>query len=365
MSERSDLGWVLRRRMATQRLTGAPLRTAADVVGLLTAVQSQDPPLAWWSLGLRCRRATQAAVLAEQAGGGFVRLHILRPTWHYVVPADLRWLTRLTGPKVERSMGARHRQLGLDTAAAGAALDALTGQLAGGRARTRKELGAALGGAGAGWPGERVGHVLLLGEVRGLLCSGPPKGTEHTHVLVDEVVAPSAADDASAEDAARRLTHRFFAGHGPATERDLARWSGMTLGQIRTALADLGDTLTNVELGGVTLWFDAAVTARATRQDDAYLLPTFDEATLTYPGHGFPRRGTADRSRLFAEAARGTVVVDGYDVGVFRRTVGPAGIRIAVFPDATLGADERTAIGAAAERLAAFAGRPLAALDLG
>ena len=58
---------------------------------------------------------------------------MLRPTWHYVLAEDLRWLLALTSPKVRSGMTARHRQLGLDDPAVVSGLhDALAGLLAGG-----------------------------------------------------------------------------------------------------------------------------------------------------------------------------------------------------------------------------------------
>ena len=105
---------VLRQRLATQRLGSAPLPRAADAVRLLTCVQSQERDHAFFSLGLRSRSATYAAVRAEYDSGAFLRTHILRPTWHFVLPEDLRWILAATSERVIRSMGGRHAQVGLD-----------------------------------------------------------------------------------------------------------------------------------------------------------------------------------------------------------------------------------------------------------
>ena len=95
----TSLPQVRRRRLATQRLSAAGLPHGGDVVRLLTAVQSQDAPLAAWSLAMRMPPGTTyAGLLAEQAAGGWVRTHVLRPTWHHVAPEDLRWMQRATLP---------------------------------------------------------------------------------------------------------------------------------------------------------------------------------------------------------------------------------------------------------------------------
>jgi hypothetical protein len=362
----ASLARVHRRRAATQRVTGAPVRRGADAVRLLLAVQAQDAPMAAWSLGLRTRAGTTYAdVLAEQAAGGWVRAHVLRPTWHLVAPEDLRWLQRLTGPKVEGSMGARHRQLDLDAAALDRAVDALRDLLGGGPPTTRRELTAAFGARGLPSSGEQMAHQLLVAELRAVICSGPPRGVEHTYLLVEDAVATGPLDRLEGEEARAELVRRFMAGHGPATDRDLARWSTLTLTEIRAALADLGDRLACIDVEGSRMWFDPTVPARTTRSPGAVLVPTFDELTLTYADHGHPRRdpGSA-RPRLVNAIGGGTVLLDGGDVGAWSRRVTRTAVEVDVAPDLPLTTAESEAVAAAAERLGAFLGLP-ARLSIG
>jgi hypothetical protein len=361
--------WMIRRRLAVQRLASAPLPRAADAVRLLTCVQSQDAPLAAHSLAMRSRTTSYAGVLAEQSAGGWVRTHILRPTWHHVAPEDLRWIQALTGPKVEGGMPARHAQLGITPVVKDRGMDLLRELLSRGRAMTRKELGPQFAAAGLPGPGEPMAHQLMTAEVRSVICSGPPRGSEHTYVLVDDTVPPAKSDSWSREQALVELTHRFYAGHGPASERDLQRWSGLTLTEIRSATAeltgspDLRDShpLDAVECGGETLWFDPSVTVRTSREHTAYLLSTFDEAALTYPSTGFPRRNhDADRARLVSQSGGGIVVVDGHDLGTFKRTTDARRTLVTVRSEVDLTARERAGIAKAAELLADFHERPLA-----
>ncbi|HYN28486.1 MAG TPA: crosslink repair DNA glycosylase YcaQ family protein [Dermatophilaceae bacterium] len=353
--------WVLRRRLATQRVAGPPLPTAADAVRLLTAVQAQDAPLAAWSLGLRSKASTYAGVLAERATGTVVRTHVLRPTWHLVAAEDLRWLLRLTSARVERSMGARHRGLGLEEPVLSRSVDAVAAFVSGvPGGRTRREVQVELARLGLPSGNEQVGHVLLVGELRTVLCSAPNAGAEHRYTLVDEVVPRSPLDDLDRDAALDLLVLRFFGGHGPASTGDLRRWCGVTLAEVRAALDRVGSRLERVELSGEELWFDPAVPHRTTRERPAHLLPTFDEAVLTYVTTGFPRRDpTAVRPRLLSESGGGVVLVGGADVGIWKRTATAGEVRVTVRPDGALDADERTAVAAAAERLAAFLERPL------
>lgn len=356
-----SLARIHRQRSATQYLTSSPAPTGADVVRRLLAVQAQDAPMAAWSLGMRMPAATRFGdVLAEQATGGWVRTHVLRPTWHLVAPEDLRWLQRLTGPRVEASLAARHRGLGLDERARDRAVDTLGELLSDGTHPTRRELTAAFAEQGLPATGEQVGHQLMVAELRAVICSGPPRDGEHTYALVDDVVPTTRCDDLDGEIAQAELVRRFMAGHGPATERDLVRWSTLTLAQVRAAVSGLGDALDHVLVGEERFWFDPAVPARPTRRRGALLAPAFDEVTLTYADHGFPRRDpSSSRPRVVNAIGGGTVLLGGEDVAAWRRTVTRDTVEVDVSPDASLSGPERDAVEQAAARLARFLGRSL------
>jgi len=350
------LGRVLAQRLATQRLTSAPLATAADVVDLLTCVQCQERDHALFSLGLRTRGATMSAMRAALDQGDFVRTHILRPTWHFVRPADLRWILALTSARVERSMGARHRELELDDRTLGRGIDALHQVLAGRTYLTRTEIGA-LGNPHLLEAGPRLGHLLLVAELRGVICSGPSKGVHHAYALVDDVGQPTPALDA--EEALARLVHRFFAGHGPASAADFARWSSLTTADARRGVAALGDALECVEVEGTPLWYDPTVRARRLSSPPAgWLLPTYDEAVLTYPritfpvADGHPRPATDDP--FWARVIVGTT-----NVGLWKRTVARGAVSVDVHLAPGLDVAVRDAVSGAARRLGEFLELPV------
>lgn len=179
-----DSSAVLTARLATQRLTGAPAETPTQVVRELVCVQSQDALLAQAMIAQRCAGATDATVRAALAAGDIVRTHILRPTWHYVAATDLRWLLALTSPKVESGMAARHRQLELDDARVAASMIVLTERLKGRAFTNRTGLGEALADAGLlsrehQLFGQQLAHVVLLAELRALVCSAPVAAADH------------------------------------------------------------------------------------------------------------------------------------------------------------------------------------------
>jgi hypothetical protein len=105
---------TVRRRLAQQRLVGASFERPAEAVHWLGAVQAQEYAEAKWSLGQRTGDCTDADVEAAGDRGEILRTHVLRPTWHFVTPADIRWLLQLTGPRVQARSRSRYAELGLD-----------------------------------------------------------------------------------------------------------------------------------------------------------------------------------------------------------------------------------------------------------
>ncbi len=354
-----ELANVLARRLATQRLTSAPLPHAADAVRLLTCVQSQERDHALFSLSLRTRRGTYAAVRGELDAGTFVRTHLLRPTWHFVAREDLRWILALTSPRVLAAMAGRHRQLGLDNPKrVDEGLDLISNLLQDKHFLTRPQIGDAFVERGAAVrPGPQLGHLLMVAELRGLVCSGPVEGVHHSYALVDEVVPPTPSLDRA--EAHRELVRRFFTGHGPATVQDFTRWSSLTVAGTRAALAELGDGLEQVEVDGTPHWFDpAAVPRRSPSASTAYLLPTYDEVVLSYRSVSFP----AAPDHPYAEHPDpfwARVVLDRVNVGLWKRAV--RGDTVAVDLRLADSVDEggRGAVREAAQRLADFLGKEL------
>ena len=372
---------VLQRRLATQMLQGVGLPGAADVVRLLGCVQSQEYAHALWSLGMRTSELRADEVQAEFDRGDFLRTHILRPTWHFVAAEDIRWILDVTAPRVQKLNQTIYRQEGLDRATLDRGLALIVEELKGGRYRTRAELGQALADqrlvsgfraarasrseSAAVSPagplrdfrrsqlGLRLAYIVMNAELQGVICSGPMRGTQQTYALLDERV-PRSAD--AAGDAAE-LARRFFAGHGPASIPDLARWSSLTISQCRDALDAVKDRLECVTVEGVELWFGPDA-PRAGQSSDALLLPLYDELTLSYPVINFPQ-ATGHPHTPGEDLFVGCVIIAETNVGIWRRTVKGRKMimEIALAPELLPGS--HSLVEAAASKLATFQGKEL------
>jgi hypothetical protein len=271
-------------RLAAQRVVGEPHPTPADVVRFATCTQAQDFPAAQSAVALRCHDRSVAAVTRARDDGEVVRSWPMRGTLHFVAPDDLRWMLAIGPPRVETTAAKRRQDLGLDAATIGRARDATVAVLEGGRRIARQALMAVWRDAGVDTDGQRGAHLFGALAVAGLICLGPMGGRRQDVVLLDEWVAPVPERDR--DEAVQEWAVRYFRSHGPATERDFAWWTGLTLGEVRRAVAAVRDGLERLDVDGVEHLMDPATPAllEGCRREakGVLLLPAFDELVVGY-----------------------------------------------------------------------------------
>ena len=313
---------IVRRRLRTQRLTGAGFARPEDVVGWLGAVQAQDYAPAKWAVGMRLRRPRDELVEAAFDAGRILRTHVLRPTWHFVLPEDIRWLLTATAPRVKARDARRYAQLGLDGSTLRRSAKALAAALRGGNQLTRAEAAAVLTAAGIGVDGQRLPYLLMHAELDALICSGPRRGKQHTYVLLEER-APDARD-LPRDEALAELARRYFTSHGPAPAKDFATWASLTLAEVRAAVEAAGPALRSEELGGLVFWSGAgaAQQAPALRSPVVRLVQGYDEYIM---GYTETKRVIAPPGRAWSAADRPVanlvILLDGRVAGFWRRSI--------------------------------------------
>ncbi len=345
-------------RLASQRIDGGAASTAGEVVRWMLAIQAQDLPGAKWSVGLRQRGSTEAAVDAACDSGAVVRSWPMRGTLHFVLGEDVGWMLALTVPRAMGFVTSRRASLGITGADLERSREIAVGSLAGGRRLTRDALLAAIAAGGVGTAGQRGYHLLWYLAQTGTLVLGPAAGRQQTFVLLDEwVPAPRRLER---DEALGELAFRYFRSHGPATVRDLARWSGLLMTDVRRGLAVCGDRLTTLELGGVTYHLAPATLEATPAAARVLLLPGFDEYLL---GYGDRTAALApEHSAAVVPGSNGmfkpTIVADGEVVGTWRRTVRAREVVVEPVPFGPLPGRFREGIVEAARAYGAFLGRP-------
>ncbi|CAN5610944.1 winged helix DNA-binding domain-containing protein [soil metagenome] len=348
---------MARRRMHTQHLAGARLARPEDVVGWFGASQAQEYGPAKWALGQRTDAVSETDVEKGLADGTILRTHVLRPTWHFVLPTDIKWMLDLTGPRVLVQTASYYRRVGLDEATLEKSNKTIERALRGGNHLTRKELKAALERSGIDVEGFRPSFIMMNAELRGLVCSGARSGRQHAYALLEER-APSTRrldpDESLAE-----LTLRYFRSHGPATIKDLAWWSSLKVADIKRGLEMVRPQLVEEEIDGVSYWCSPPPSGPEPDFPNICLLQPFDEYAVAYRDS----RGIIDASGLARAHHDGdllgdAVVLDSQVVGTWKHTIKRDELLIEVELYAPLDDARTRALNASASRYAGFMGLP-------
>jgi hypothetical protein len=352
---------LLARRLVNQQLTAPPNADPAEVTRHLGAVQSQEYAQSLWALGLRTQGATVATIEAAIDRGAILRTWPMRGTIHLVPAEDARWMVTLLAGRPMRLVAGTFRKIGLTQDVLARAAEVVTGALRGGRQLPRKDLYALLTDAGidcsASPNGGRGNHILGYLSHTGLLCIGPVRRGQPVFVLLDEwAPAPRQPAEPLAE-----LAVRYFTSHGPASIRDFGWWSGLTLADAKRAIELAGPGLAAEDRDGELYWAGAGPgRGQAAPPDGAYLLPAFDEYTVAYKDRGLLADGApqAKSDQVNSDLLNPVMLLDGRAAGLWKRVVGGKSVRISLAPYRRLGRPDRNRLETAAERYAAFLGRP-------
>lgn len=339
-------------RLRNQRLIGRRCGRPEEVIGWLGAVQAQDYYGATWAVALRTKAVSGSAVERAFEAGTILRTHVLRPTWHFVLPADIRDMLALTAPRIRAALRYYDRQLGIDDAELERSQRVFRAALSGGKHATRSELAQLLAESGVEAKGQRLAHLLSHAELSALICSGPRRGKQFTYALLDERAGKRKAR--SREAALSELTLRFFTGHGPALPQDFAWWSGLTLGDARKGIDSVRDQLAELQVEGKQYWHADGAKPPRLNEPVVHFLPNYDEHLVAYKD----RSAAIDRARTPTLSARDNVLfnhvvtLDGRVIGGWRREPGKTQVETTL--GARLSAAEKQALNAAKAQLTKY-----------
>jgi hypothetical protein len=348
---------IANRRLHNQRLEGERFALPAEVVGWLGCVQSQDYGPAKWSVGERTRGATDAALDQAFSAGKILRTHILRPTWHFVLPTDIRWMQQLTAPRVHAQNAYYYRQSGLDEGTRERVNRLIVYALRGGNHLTRKELEGVLLGGGIVLKGLGMAYAVMQAELDCVICSGALKGRQQTYALFEERVPDAPAF--SRDEVLGELAMRYFASRGPATAKDLRFWSSLPLADIHRGLEIAGARLRRDEVDGLTLWSAPGEAPPPLPSPSVHLLQGLDEYFVGYgESRTFCDQSGARPSLVDRAIYNGALILDSQLAGHWKRAVSKRAVTFQVALRAPFDEARMQALQTAADRHGEFLGVP-------
>jgi hypothetical protein len=233
---------LLAARLAAQRLSGTPAADVVDATRHLLAVQAQDPRGA--RLALRARTADGHASAVDHAltaDRSLVITWVNRGTLHLIAAEDEPLLHALATPQLRSTSERRLLQEGVSAAAARRGIAAIVKALGDEGPMTRAQIRVVLEKARVPTAGQALVHVLFRATLDGLIIRGPMIGREHAFALAADWLGRRPEIDR--DRALAELARRYLAGHGPAEDRDLAKWAQLPLRDARVGLNAIASEL--------------------------------------------------------------------------------------------------------------------------
>jgi hypothetical protein len=351
-----DSSNIAHRRLISQHVGGNELKTPASLVSHMGAMQAQDFNMVMWAIGARLPGVTEEQVKKSFNTGKLIRTHLMRPTWHLVVPEDVSWLLELTAPRIRSAAKSRLRELEIDDKLVAKSNKLIERALEGNKHMTREELTDVLEKAGITAKNLRATHLMFCAELDGIVCSGEIRNKSQTYALLRERVPGIKKIDR--DEALALLARKYFTSHCPASIQDFAWWSGLPTGECRRAIEMIKPGFISEKAGETTYWYPGAMANVPRAEDTIHLLPAFDEYIIAYRDRSASlviehhARAVSDNG-IF----RPIIVINGLVRGVWKRVIKKDSVVIGLSSFHPFKKKEMMGIEKAAERYGEFLGK--------
>lgn len=341
---------ILQRRMVNQQIVSTDFVWPDELVKWQVAMQAQDFTMAVWAIGLRLSHLRYRDIENAFNEGHILRTHIMRPAWHFITPADIRWMLDLYAPRTHIANGFSYRKYELDTSILNRSKDILIQALEGGRYLTRLELMIIMSNAGITVNRMRFAYIMMHAELEKIICSGPRRGKQHTYALFDERVMP--APELTREESLALLAERYFASHGPSTVYDFSWWSGLADKDAHAATEMLGDRFEKTIFDDYEYIFVPGELPDYDRKRTCFLMPDYDEYGISYRNRSFMFHCAYTERNVSPH--NHAMVVDGQIAGIWKAMEGRSRIDVKPIAYCPLDKDFEKSIAAAAEQYRDF-----------
>jgi hypothetical protein len=277
--------------------------------------------MALWAIDLRLDGDADAntAVLDAFNAGAFLRTHVLRPTWHFVAPENIRWMLALSARRIKVSAQVRDQYLGIDEELYRRSNRVIEKALENRGDLTREALGQELERGGIAVDASRLVHFMMRAELEGIVCSGALQGKKQTYALLDK--RASQAKPLARDESLARLARIYFTSHGPATVQDFVWWSGLSQTEAKRGIEAVASELASEVIGGESYIFACSVSNFSVPKNTIHLLPAFDEYLISYKDRSAVLSPVQQLRAISSNGIfRPTIAVDGSIVGLWKKT---------------------------------------------
>ena len=357
--------WRVERQLLGRRKANDPVEVATTLVGVQAQVTSSAAlSIALRSKAFRGRSPATDATTEALRDRRLVRSWAMRGTLHLFAATDVPTVAAALGGRDNWRRPAWLRWFGVTEREMDALIEAIGEVLDDGRPRTRAELAQEIGARFGPSQGKLLlgswGSALKVASDRYYLVQSAASDAGTRFVRASRWLGGWRDEDET--QALSKLVVRYLAAYGPATQREISRWWGVSVVVVmKRILAALGERLTEVDVDGVravvrTEDLDPIESTRPTR-GSVQLVGGFDPFIV----------GAGLRDRLLPAAhlkrvsrtsgwISPVVLVDGVAAGVWDSRRTSKALEITVDPFEDFPAKVRSGVGEAAEMVATAQG---------
>lgn len=267
---------IIQLRLFNQGLSECYFEKPGEVIAHFGAMQAQDYSMALWAVGLRTKNLNRSAIENLINSGEIIRTHILRPTWHLVHQKDIRWMMELSASDVKKATQYVDKKEGLTNELFTKAWKIIEQQFGEVDNLTKEDIMSCLLKQRIAVSNLLATQIIIRAELEMHLCNGENKGT---YALFDKRVPMTGK--ISKHEAIIKLAQLYFKSRGPATLKDFSWWSGLSMGDAKTGIAELDKQLASFTFNDLRYYhFD--IEYNITHKPTFALLPCYDEYTVGY-----------------------------------------------------------------------------------
>lgn len=310
---------IIQQRLLNQQIGQTGYKKPEEIVSHLVAMQAQEYSWAKWAIGMRLPGTKESDIEVAFNKGLILRTHLLRPTWHFVSPKDIRWLLKLTAPSVYKLNKYMYKKLELDSKIFNRCNDIITKELEGEKHLTRNTINESFEKKKIIAKSHRLSYIFMQAELDGLICSGPREGKQFTYALLEERVAKIKA--LTREEGLAELSKRYFSSRGPATIQDFSYWSGLTIKEIKDGVATLPADFVKETIEGKEYIFLPNKIKIKSGFQSTFLLPDYDEYGMSYKDRGAFILSQNKNISVKTPAYKHTLIIDGKVAGNWQEVV--------------------------------------------
>lgn len=307
-------------RLKSQKISETEFKNPREIVSWMGAMQAQDYHMSKYAIGVRLLEPAEEKVESAIDKSEIIRIHVLRPTWHFIAADDIYWMLDLSATRIKSSLKTRHKELELTETIIIKTQSILLEKLSNGFSLTRDEIAQEFALAKIRTDENRLSHILFRSEMDGMICSGPLKEKKITYSLLRERVPHK--KDLTRDEALAELAKRYFISRCPATTEDFMWWSNLSITDVRKATDYIKPGFSREATDSGTYLIPDAFSGGLSNDSEVHLLPAYDEYLISYRDRSsslaaINNKKTVSNNGIFFPI----IVVNGKVEGIWKRSI--------------------------------------------